>query len=133
MTRLIVFLVATLFSTGVIAAGSYSAFELTNEQIEFVEAAVAKRLKDPSSATFPEKFSAVRNNSDKDSVTVCGRVNAKNSFGAYAGATPFYISLRPPFFGQTEPFYALVTMVGGGEFEPEIVAEMCKEFGIDRF
>ncbi|MBY5649939.1 hypothetical protein HFO45_16970 [Rhizobium leguminosarum] len=117
------------------ADGPYSSIDLTSEQTEFVKQAVAKRLKDPDSAKFPDKFSAVRDDSDKESVTVCGEVNGKNSFGAYSGATPFYISLIPPFSGPgtKEPFYALVTMIGGGEFEPAVVVEMCKEFGIRSF
>ncbi|TBA31328.1 hypothetical protein [Rhizobium ruizarguesonis] len=46
------------------ADGPYSAIDLTSEQTEFVKQAVAKRLKDPDSAKFPDKFSAVRDDSD---------------------------------------------------------------------
>lgn len=43
---------------------------------------VSAKLKDPSSA----QFSEVR---ISETGTVCGKVNAKNSFGAYSGATSF--------------------------------------------
>ncbi|CAM5385783.1 hypothetical protein RLIN73S_02846 [Rhodanobacter lindaniclasticus] len=54
--------------------------------IEQAEAAVASKLKDPESAHFTDVTI-----SDKGNL-VCGWVNAKNSFGGYAGFRPFVVS-----------------------------------------
>lgn len=51
---------------------------------------VAAKMKDPSSA----QFSDVR---ISETGAVCGKVNGKNSFGAYSGATSFlYIPISSP-------------------------------------
>lgn len=52
-----------------------------------VEGAVAAVLKDPESA----RFSPIQAFFDgKVATRVCGTVNAKNSFGGYVGARPFF-------------------------------------------
>jgi len=54
------------------------------------EDAVKEQLKDPASA----KFEGVRKG--KTDQHICGLVNAKNSFGAYLGSTPFvYTEFSP--------------------------------------
>lgn len=61
---------------GVLAAG------VSDTEIDAVKTAMEDRLADPFSAQFRDfKTSA----SDDGSKTVCGRVNAKNKFGAYVG------------------------------------------------
>jgi len=50
--------------------------------IQQAEAAVAVQLKDPDSAKFTEV--AIHNGA------VCGLYNAKNSYGGYTGAAPFF-------------------------------------------
>lgn len=54
------------------------------ELIADAKAAVAATLKDPDSA----KFRAVV--ADVDNKLVCGEVNGKNSYGAYAGYSAFF-------------------------------------------
>jgi hypothetical protein len=51
-------------------------------------ASAAYELKDPTSALFRN----VRKGTDKFSHMICGEINGKNSFGAYAGYSPFYYS-----------------------------------------
>lgn len=51
---------------------------------------VANKMKDPSSVKFRDV------NVYLDHRLVCGQVNAKNSFGAYAGYTRFYASFQLP-------------------------------------
>jgi len=46
---------------------------------------IAKRLKDPGSAKFGNDFVSYKSGAP----VVCGTVNAKNSFGAYSGATRY--------------------------------------------
>lgn len=63
--------------------------------IELAKNEIASDMKDPDSAKFRDlKFI---NSAEKDGVVggfVCGSVNAKNSYGAYAGFSPFFIALR---------------------------------------
>lgn len=50
------------------------------------EGSARQRLKDPDSAQF-KALKVFRR--DDDYIAVCGEVNAKNSYGGYAGFTPF--------------------------------------------
>ena len=59
------------------------------------KAAVAKKLKDPTSPLFTELKRANRPNLKGELVdSVCGFVNAKNSYGGYVGAKPFFYDTR---------------------------------------
>jgi len=70
----------------------YSAYVAANEEAAFEQRAIDKAqqivrssLKDPSSAQFEDvRFYA-------NTSGVCGKVNAKNSFGGYVGASPFFV------------------------------------------
>ncbi|EOL9019488.1 hypothetical protein ACP6QU_001066 [Cronobacter dublinensis] len=55
--------------------------------IKIGENLVRDTLKDPDSAKFDSSFHAV---GEMDGY-VCGRVNAKNSYGAYTGKKPYYV------------------------------------------
>ncbi|MBN9242428.1 MAG: hypothetical protein J0I98_06510 [Mesorhizobium sp.] len=61
-------------------------FDLSEDAIASVQAAVTSVLKDPDSATFSDLAAA---KSPAGDIFVCGKVNAKNSFGGYSGAAPF--------------------------------------------
>ncbi|NRB54708.1 MAG: hypothetical protein HRU39_01820 [Salinicola sp.] len=63
-------------------------FELTATQESEAKTAVSQRLKDPESARFEELYGS-RLKSDHSKWSICGMVNAKNSFGGYTGAKPF--------------------------------------------
>lgn len=69
------------------------------------EHAVKSRLKDPGSATFSGMFVSWLSGGP----IVCGRVNAKNSFGGYAGATRFVAAGNDTAFLESE--------MGPGEME----------------
>lgn len=64
------------------AAPSKQAKDLDAAKVIFVKTVVANGLKDPESA----KFRSVKVKWD----TVCGEVNAKNSYGGYVGYRRFY-------------------------------------------
>ena len=68
--------------------------DLSNQQQQIIRAGIAKGLKDPESVRFG-KLAGTR---DKDgSITVCGYLNAKNSYGGYVGMSPFLgVLLAPP-------------------------------------
>ena len=57
------------------------------------ERLISLMLKDPSSAKFEELYVIQHNrlNDTPSPVMVCGEVNAKNAFGAYAGKKYFFV------------------------------------------
>ena len=76
-------LIFSLLATeGVYAAPSKPSKEADAAKVQVVKMSIAKSLKDPDSA----KFRGVKLKWG----TVCGEVNAKNSYGGYAGYRRFY-------------------------------------------
>lgn len=67
--------------------------------LQEIRAKVAEQLKDPASA----QFRKIRLQKGPSGDFVCGEVNGKNSYGAYAGYTPFF-SLGA-FSGHFAMFY----------------------------
>lgn len=69
---------------------------LDNEHVAAVQNAVRAVLKDPGSAQFGSgQLSAARD--AKGTITVCGFVNARNSFGGFVGAQPFLVVVFESF------------------------------------
>lgn len=70
------------------------------EAIKKAQAVVANKLKDPDSAKF-------RNVAIKQNYTgakfVCGQVNGKNSYGAYAGSSQFVSGISEATLESTNP------------------------------
>lgn len=64
-----------------------------------LKAAAATKLKDPYSAQFERmRRATVPNVRGEPTDVICGFVNAKNSYGAYAGAAPFIYFVRDKDF-----------------------------------
>ncbi|SFL18732.1 hypothetical protein [Methylorubrum salsuginis] len=61
--------------------------KLSPKQVAVIKKEVASKLKDYTSARFEAPFLAAQMN--EAAIGVCGFVNGKNSYGAYAGNTPF--------------------------------------------
>ena len=80
--------------------------------------AVKDNLKDPDSA----RISGVKISADGK--TVCGFVNAKNSFGGYSGNSAFYVMA---FSRAKESVYVLVSIDNGRE---SATASMCEKEGV---
>lgn len=108
---------ALILGAGVAAVGALFYFlapihdGMSYTERKSVMDAVRGRLKDPDSARFDGMVvtrSAV-------SVTVCGYVNARNGFGAYAGRRRFYVSV----IGQG-PGVAIMD-------NPSVVDGMCRK------
>jgi hypothetical protein len=85
---------------------------------KLLQAAFQGELKDADSA----KFRAMRYKMDTpEGWTMCGEVNAKNSYGGYVGF---------------QPFYALVLKIDPGPVEYSVVGmgkaagDMCREMGL---
>lgn len=66
-------------------------FEPSPEQIDLAKNIVRNRLKDPESATFSDIY-GVKNESLRAGFSICGKVNAKNSFGGYVGNKSFAVT-----------------------------------------
>ena len=64
--------------------------------ISLAKSEVAANLKDPASAQFRNVKVAKMMDADQGSVCaiVCGEINGKNGFGAYAGFHPFFVELN---------------------------------------
>lgn len=78
-------LAAWLVPASLIVAGPVCADE--SALIDSAKAAVARSLKDPESARFADLRIGRTANGEP---VVCGTVNAKNSYGGYTGAAPFF-------------------------------------------
>nr|WP_249434167.1 hypothetical protein [Enterobacter cloacae] len=64
--------------------------------ISLAKSEVAANLKDPASAQFRNVKVAKMMDADEGRVSaiVCGEINGKNGFGAYAGFHPFFVELN---------------------------------------
>lgn len=71
------------------ATGTYSPVGLTPDLVAMVKTGVTNSLKDPGSAQFGTMMASAEAG-DREMVTVCGLVNARNSFGGYTGMQPYY-------------------------------------------
>ena len=66
-----------------------------DKAIELAKNEIASNMKDPDSAKFRYmRFIEAGKNNDTIGGFVCGNVYAKNSYGAYAGFSPFYVAIR---------------------------------------
>lgn len=63
--------------------------------ISLAKSEVAANLKDPASAKFRNVKVAKKTDAEDGRVVavVCGEINGKNGFGAYAGFHPFFVEL----------------------------------------
>ncbi|MDA9159132.1 hypothetical protein N9O21_01060 [Rhodobacteraceae bacterium] len=68
---------------------SYEFAEVIRDEatLNTIKEGISKKLKDPSSAILGE-YVWLKTTADGSKI-VCGEVNGKNSYGAYAGLTPF--------------------------------------------
>lgn len=62
--------------------------QATASQISRAKKIIARAMKDPMSAQFRDMYAITRGTGDD---TVCGEVNAKNSYGGYVGFRLFYV------------------------------------------
>lgn len=86
---LVAAVVATVVTTlNPICSNAAQSTRLSNADISMVKAGVKSLLKDPYSA----QITNIVSKTNGGLVTICGMINAKNSFGAYAGADLFYLS-----------------------------------------
>jgi len=92
---------------------------LGKAEIFAIESAVKEQLKDPESARF--KHSKYVSNGKG---AYCGLVNSKNSYGGYAGNTPFMVML----INNGKPHAGFIGM-GGDDVETMSTLSVCRENG----
>jgi hypothetical protein len=103
-------------------------FVLTGKDIAEIENGTRYVLKDPESAMFRDIQALKRGNV----TTICGWVNAKNSFGGYTGYVPFTGFLMLLSDKPRVPSYTFSVM-GGSELESNYVIENCRKAGFLTF
>lgn len=74
------------------AGGGFEKAAVPEARAEEARNAVRAMLKDPESAQFRNIYSRGMGGKPIPNATVCGEVNAKNSYGGYIGFTRFYQS-----------------------------------------
>jgi len=105
-------------------AGAGTPITLTSKQQQAVRAGVAKGMKDPEAARFGDKMSGAKK--ADGTITVCGYVNGKNSYGGYVGMSPFVGILAD---GPNGPF-GLVD-VGSSTKDRPFVIKLCWDSGVE--
>lgn len=88
----------------------------------YVEKAIKERLKDPDSAKFKHTYYVSNGNG-----AYCGFVNSKNSYGGYAGDTPFMAIIMHNKKGTATG--AGVISVGGDSDEEKATIMTCQDNG----
>lgn len=97
---------------------------LSAAQTAAVYDGVKVALKDPDSARFGGAFGA---RSSSGLVSVCGMVNARNSFGGYVGNTGFYGVLIEGSNGRA--VFTLMKLADT-EVNASVVLTMCRDTGV---
>ena len=103
-------------------------FELGAIERQAVEDGVRVSLKDPGSAQFQRMIGAT---DASGRITVCGLVNAKNSYGGYNGASPFYglLIVTPTSNGKSVATFAVAGLSSESTMR-QIIANECRRFGL---
>lgn len=92
---------------------------LTPQQVKTIQDGVRASLKDPDSAKFSGAIlAAKRLNGDIDA---CGTINAKNSYGGYVGAGPFFAKFRD---GK------VVDSATASGTDAKFLIQICRESGV---
>lgn len=92
---------------------------LSPTQTQAIQAAVIDTLKDPESARFSE---IAATQGDSGEISVCGFVNAKNSFGGYVGKKPFHGKIAGNTF--------MLRHLSSSENETTLILRGCHALGI---
>ena len=127
MLRIACSLIVAMIATEA-AAKEPQPFVIHAEHRAAIEKGVRERLKDPESARFGAMSAAT---TPKGGVVVCGMVNARNAFGGYAGAAPFFGTLIDMKFddGKRAVLFSVAGM-GDDDIGRTVVAQMCKKHGV---
>lgn len=98
----------------------------TPQQVAAIRAAMQDKLKDADSAKFMNVQLTHKADAPDDMLIVCGKVNAKNSFGAYGGYKAFFGS----YFTATKDRKAFAIIMAIDEDDSPLASTMCEQSGI---
>lgn len=98
---------------------------LSESQKVAVEEGVKSQLKDPESARFGTTIAGA---DAEGTITVCGWVNAKNSYGGYTGEQPFNGIMIGD--GKTRPFGFVAAGLGGDDLSQRATLAVCAQRGL---
>lgn len=113
------------------AAILYAAAELrdlTPAEKATLGRALAKGLKDPDSARW--QWLRFPRAPKSPSVTYCGMVNAKNSYGGYTGSAPFMGEI---IVKDGKPVGGILGMAGSDKIANDIIHNECRKHGWDPY
>ncbi|MCG8272376.1 hypothetical protein MIC97_12785 [Aquamicrobium sp. NLF2-7] len=113
-------ILAAVFAVTCSASWAYDRIPVSPAIAERVKEGIAAILKDPESARFGDFTAAM---TPDGAIYVCGTVNARNSFGGYAGSSPFVGVLA----NDNAPFK--VERLGSDENEIARVITRCQAVG----
>jgi hypothetical protein len=96
--------------------------EYVPEAIELSKEAVREKLKDPDSANF-RSFSIHRGEEPTDGAFyICGEVNAKNSYGGYAGFERFLVLFF--YYPERKVGFAGTTVLWNNDGDQQAMADL---------
>lgn len=98
----------------------------TPQQVAAVRAAMQDKLKDADSAKFMDVQLTHGSNAPDGMLIVCGKVNAKNSYGAYGGYKAFFGN----YLAATKDRKAFAIIMAIEEDDSPIANTMCEKSGI---
>jgi hypothetical protein len=105
-------------------------YALTDAHLQGIMDGVRQGLKDPYSAQFG-RIGATQDTTN-NTAYVCGEVNAKNSFGSYAGMSPFSGMLFPQ---APELGFALLAIadvdIAVDDIDEQVILQQCAQHGLD--
>lgn len=102
------------------AAPKKAIVTLSQEQIDAAKKVVADTLKDPESARFSDVYGIAGENAEPGKHAVCGRVNAKNSYGGYVGYRPFLVMGKHVLIGGD-------AAAAKSNFDNDLIKTVCGE------
>lgn len=112
------FIVATMALVLATTALSASARELSAKEKSIIEVVARAKLKDPDSAKFTWQ-------DYKGGEIYCAHINAKNSYGGYAGNALLMVAIKSNPKGE---IISAEASVDSGEME-EMMAPICRDAG----
>jgi hypothetical protein len=130
LVLLLIVLVGGCASTDAVPLSSENSRALTPGEKGSIGTAVSSKLKDPASAAFRwMPVSLVQRNDGSGITDYCGLVNAKTSYGGYAGFSMFYVQMRKNNQGQFSDIDLRLLMNHADAVSVRATEGACRQFG----
>jgi hypothetical protein len=113
------------FIIAILAVSPLQARELNDKERALIAEVVTTSFKDPAAAQFRWPLMP----DIEFSVTYCGLVNGKNSYGGYIGFSPFMVQLS--LKNATVSGATLIDVAEPGTIDERALTAMCSKKGVD--